>query len=207
MSYDDRRAPELKNTFLFGYSKVSVHKVLSNQRREYEERIRHLEEINGDFKRTIERYQEKELFISEALTEAKRISRDILVDSELKAEELVRLTQEDLSERIKNTERKLKEVEDTRRTILDHEEFMKVELRQLLTRQMDMIDKIELSELHNKGEEVERLLGDSQDAIDLTRKIASGSQESETASDDKIISFEQKTGEIPVFSFDGLDVS
>jgi len=77
--------------------------------------VKHLEEINADFKRSIERYQEKELFISEALTEAKRIAKNILADSEVQAEEMVRLTKEDLAERVRNTEEKFRRLEEAKR--------------------------------------------------------------------------------------------
>ena len=153
---------ELKTTLLFGYSKSSVREVLQEHREQkerYESRIKHLEEINADFKRSIERYQEKELFISEALTEAKRIAKNILADSEVQAEEMVRLTKEDL--------------EKAKQAIVEHEEFMKVELKQLLTKQMDMIDHIEIG-MDDKDGEVQTLINNSQYELEEVRQIAMG---------------------------------
>ena len=167
---------ELKKTLLFGYSKSSVREVLQEHREQkerYESRIKHLEEINADFKRSIERYQEKELFISEALTEAKRIAKNILADSEVQAEEMVRLTKEDLAERVRNTEAKFKRLEKAKQAIVEHEEFMKVELKQLLTKQMDMIDHIEIG-LDDKDGEVQTLINNSQYELEEVRQIAMG---------------------------------
>lgn len=167
---------ELKTTLLFGYSRSSVRGVLQEhreQKEQYESRIRHLEEINADFKRSIERYQEKELFISEALTEAKRIAKNILADSEVQAEEMVRLTKEDLAERVRNTEAKFKQLEKAKQTIVEYEEFMKVELKQLLTKQMDMIDHIEIG-VNDQDEEVQTLINNSQHELEEVRQIAMG---------------------------------
>lgn len=206
---------ELKGTIFFGYSKSSVHRVLNAQRREhegelnrqrgdYEKKIRDLEELNSTFKRTIERYQEKELFISEALTEAKRISRDILANSEVEAEELIRLTKESLSDRVRNTEVKLQELEEARRRIVNHEEFMKVELRQLLNRHMEMVDHIELTDLHDHNSELNTILENSRKVLYLTKQMANepdknlknSSQPIEHDESDK-----EDTGEIPLYSF------
>ena len=132
-----------------------------------------MEEINADFKRSIERYQEKELFISEALTEAKRIAKNILADSEVQAEEMVRLTKEDLAERVRNTEAKFKRLEKAKQAIVEHEEFMKVELKQLLTKQMDMIDHIEIG-MDDKDGEVQTLINNSQYELEEVRQIAMG---------------------------------
>ena len=164
---------ELKTTLLFGYSKSSVQEVLKEQKEQYESRIKHLEEINTDFKKSIERYQEKELYISEALTEAKRIAKNILADSEVQAEEMVRLTKEDLAERVRNTEAKFQRLEKAKQAIVEHEEFMKVELKQLLTKQMDMIDHIEIG-LEDKDGEVQNLINNSQYELEEVRQIAMG---------------------------------
>ncbi|MBF0787900.1 MULTISPECIES: hypothetical protein [unclassified Streptococcus] len=180
---------ELKGTLFLGYSKASVHSVLDAQRREheselnrqrgdYEKKIHDLEELNATLQQTIKRYQEKELFISEALTEAKRISRDILADSEVKAEELIRLTKENLSERVRDTEEKLQELDEARRRIVNHEEFMKVELRQLLNRHMEMIDHIELTDLHDRNSELNTILENSRKVLYLTKQIANESDKS-----------------------------
>ncbi|MGT2964513.1 hypothetical protein [Streptococcus acidominimus] len=206
---------ELKGTLFFGYSKSSVHRVLNAQRREhdnelsrqrgdYEKKIHDLEELNATFKRTIERYQEKELFISEALTEAKRISRDILTDSEVKAEELIRLTKENLSDRVRNTEVKLQELEEARRRIVTHEEFMKVELRQLLNRHMEMVDHIELADLHEHDSELNTILENSRKVLYLTKQMANESDKSLTTSSEQVENNkgnEEDTGEIPLYSF------
>lgn len=205
---------ELKGTLLFGYSKASVHRVLNAQRREheselnrqrsdYEKKMRDLEELNATFKRTIERYQEKELFISEALTEAKRISRDILANSEVEAEELIRLTKENLSNRVRNTEVKLQELEEARRRIVNHEEFMKVELRQLLNRHMEMVDHIELGDLHDRNSELNTILENSQKVLYLTKQIATGPEKRPNTTLRQTEKFEQSkedTGEIPLYS-------
>ena len=167
---------ELKTTLLFGYSRSSVREVLQEhreQKEQYESRIRHLEEINADFKRSIERYQEKELFISEALTEAKRIAKNILADSEVQAEEMVRLTKEDLAERVRNTEEKFRRLEEAKQAIVEHEEFMKVELKQLLNRQMDMIENIEI-EFDEAEMHADTLIANSQYDLEEVRQVALG---------------------------------
>ena len=163
----------LKKTLFFGYSKSSVHQTLNAQKRYYTEKIQELESLNANFKRTIERYQEKEMFISEALTEAKRIAKNILADSEVQAEEMVRLTKEDLAERVRNTEEKFRRLEEAKQAIVEHEEFMKVELKQLLNRQMDMIENIEIgfdeAEIH-----ADTLIANSQYDLEEVRQVALG---------------------------------
>ena len=173
IDFKEERMTGLKKTLFFGYSKSSVHQTLNAQKRYYTEKIQELESLNANFKRTIERYQEKEMFISEALTEAKRIAKNILADSEVQAEEMVRLTKEDLAERVRNTEEKFRRLEEAKQAIVEHEEFMKVELKQLLNRQMDMIENIEIgfdeAEIH-----ADTLIANSQYDLEEVRQVALG---------------------------------
>ena len=173
IDFKEERMTGLKKTLFFGYSKSSVHQTLNAQKRYYTEKIQELEGLNASFKRTIERYQEKEMFISEALTEAKRIAKNILADSEVQAEEMVRLTKEDLAERVRNTEEKFRRLEEAKQAIVEQEEFMKVELKQMLNRQMEMIENIEIgfddAEMH-----ADTLIANSQYDLEEVRQVALG---------------------------------
>ena len=62
---------KLKKSLLFGYSQDSVHTVISELKSE----IRDLEIRNLQLHEKIEEYTKKELFISETMIEAKRVSR------------------------------------------------------------------------------------------------------------------------------------
>lgn len=187
---------KLKRSFLFGYSKASVHgKIdeLNKQISDLSQRNQVQEELISDLKKVVSSYKERELFISEALTEAKKLSRDILLDSELKASELVRITEQELSDKVYRTEVSLQELEQTKQMIIEHEEFMKVELKQLLNKHIEMVDSIDILALQAVSKKVKVELDNSVRKVDKTRKIFEY--------DDVNVANEE---DIPVFTFDDM---
>ena len=161
---------ELKKTLLFGYSKASVQAVLNEQKNKYKAEIFELKNKVAELEREITKYQEKEQFISEALVDSKRLARDIVVDSEVKAKELLEETEEDIAQRLNFTEAKIRELENVKRAIVDHEEFMKIELRQLFNRHLDLINTIDTASLQNYGNKIDYLLDESKNKLEGTRQ-------------------------------------
>lgn len=152
---------ELKRTLLGGYSIQSVHDALKKQKNEFMERIKRLESLNDDFRNQLNRYQEKEIFISEALVEAKTLSKTILLDSEVKANALIQSSEKELIDRLEKTKREISELEEMKQQMLDQEEFMKIELKQLFRRHLDMVDKIDLQSFKDSKIPVEYKLNAS----------------------------------------------
>lgn len=187
---------KFKRTLLFGYSKSSVDSAWNEQQREYDNRIRQLEQSNTTLQQQLESYQEKEQSISDALTEAKRMAQMIISDAQLKAEKLVKITEEGLMERVQHTEQKLKQLEETRQAIVNHEEFMKVEMKQLLNRQLEMINRISNAEFKENEQEVEKLLNEGREELETTRQNALG--KTSVATKTPTLTMED---DIPVFSF------
>ena len=161
---------ELRKTFLFGYSKSSVEAVISEMKQKYKSEIFELKNKVAELEREVVKYQEKEQFISDALVDSKRIARDILVDTEVKAKELMEETQEDITKRLNFTEAKIRELENVKRAIVDHEEFMKIELRQLFNRHLDLINTIDSANLQNYGTKIDFLLDESREALETMRQ-------------------------------------
>ena len=76
---------ELKKSLFFGYSRSSVHEVVN----ELKSQVNELEIRNSQLLKTIEELKDKELFVSEAIVEAKRLSIDIISEAEVQSEQLV----------------------------------------------------------------------------------------------------------------------
>ena len=73
----------LKKSLFLGYSRSSVHEVVN----ELKSQVNELEIRNSQLLKTIEEL--KELFVSEAIVEAKRVSIDIISEAEVQSEQLV----------------------------------------------------------------------------------------------------------------------
>ena len=75
----------LKKSLFLGYSRSSVHEVVN----ELKSQVNELEIRNSQLLKTIEELKDKELFVSEAIVEAKRVSIDIISEAEVQSEQLV----------------------------------------------------------------------------------------------------------------------
>lgn len=75
----------LKKSLFLGYSQSSVHEVVN----ELKSQVNELEIRNSQLLKTIEELKDKELFVSEAIVEAKRVSIDIISEAEVQSEQLV----------------------------------------------------------------------------------------------------------------------
>lgn len=150
----------LEKTLFGGYSKESVDRVL----KEKKEEIRALEEQNVELQGFLEKYLVKEHSISEALVDAKRISNEMLVESETKSEELLRTTEKEVEKRVRYTQEQFRQLEKNKQAIINYEEFMKVELKQLLERHLKMIDQLKVG-FGDVTHDIDQLLKTSQGAI------------------------------------------
>ena len=161
---------KLRKTFLFGYSKYSTDRVIQELEKKYEEELVTLQNKIVELEKIIKVYQEKEQFISEALVEAKHTARDVLVDSEFRAHELLETTQENVARRLNFVEEQLKTMENAKQQILDHEAFMRIELRQLFNRHLELLNAIDTTTLQSYGEQVDSLIEESQEILSTTRE-------------------------------------
>lgn len=165
---------ELKKSLFFGYSRSSVHDVVN----ELKSQVNELEIRNSQLLKTIEELKDKELFISEAIVEAKRVSIDIISEAEVQSEQLVN----EMNTRIEQSEEELKQLEVTKQDIMNRTEYIKHELKQLLENQITMIDNIDTGGVHHIGHIIDDLLSISHERLDGVSRILS--LENSTSKDD-----------------------
>lgn len=165
---------ELKKSLFFGYSRSSVHEVVN----ELKSQVNELEIRNSQLLKTIEELKVKELFISEAIVEAKRVSIDIISEAEVQSEQLVN----EMNTRIEQSEEELKQLEVTKQDIMNRTEYIKHELKQLLENQITMIDNIDTGGVHHIGHIIDDLLSMSHERLDGVSRILS--LENSTSEDD-----------------------
>ena len=165
---------ELKKSLFFGYSRSSVHEVVN----ELKSQVNELEIRNSQLLKTIEELKDKELFISEAIVEAKRVSIDIISEAEVQSEQLVN----EMNTRIEQSEEELKQLEVTKQDIMNRTEYIKHELKQLLENQITMIDNIDTGGVHHIGHIIDDLLAMSHERLDGVSRILS--LENSTSEDD-----------------------
>ncbi len=165
---------ELKRSLFFGYSRSSVHEVVN----ELKSQVNELEIRNSQLLKTIEELKDKELFISEAIVEAKRVSIDIISEAEVQSEQLVN----EMNTRIEQSEEELKQLEVTKQDIMNRTEYIKHELKQLLENQITMIDNIDTGGVHHIGHIIDDLLSMSHERLDGVSRILS--LENSTSEDD-----------------------
>lgn len=165
---------ELKKSLFFGYSRSSVHEVVN----ELKSQVNELEIRNSQLLKTIEELKDKELFISEAIVEAKRVSIDIISEAEIQSEQLVN----EMNTRIEQSEEELKQLEVTKQDIMNRTEYIKHELKQLLENQITMIDNIDTGGVHHIGHIIDDLLSMSHERLDGVSRILS--LENSTSEDD-----------------------
>lgn len=165
---------ELKKSLFFGYSRSSVHDVVN----ELKSQVNELEIRNSQLLKTIEELKDKELFISEAIVEAKRVSIDIISEAEIQSEQLVN----EMNTRIEQSEEELKQLEVTKQDIMNRTEYIKHELKQLLENQITMIDNIDTGGVHHIGHIIDDLLSISHERLDGVSRILS--LENSTSKDD-----------------------
>lgn len=165
---------ELKKSLFFGYSRSSVHDVVN----ELKSQVNELEIRNSQLLKTIEELKDKELFISEAIVEAKRVSIDIISEAEVQSEQLVN----EMNTRIEQSEEELKQLEVTKQDIMNRTEYIKHELKQLLENQITMIDNIDTGGVHHIGHIIDDLLSMSHERLNGVSRILS--LENSTSEDD-----------------------
>ena len=164
----------LKKSLFLGYSRSSVHEVVN----ELKSQVNELEIRNSQLLKTIEELKDKELFVSEAIVEAKRVSIDIISEAEVQSEQLVN----EMNTRIEQSEEELKQLEVTKQDIMNRTEYIKHELKQLLENQITMIDNIDTGGVHHIGHIIDDLLSMSHERLDGVSRILS--LENSTSEDD-----------------------
>ena len=162
----------LKKSLFLGYSRSSVHEVVN----ELKSQVNELEIRNSQLLKTIEELKDKELFVSEAIVEAKRVSIDIISEAEVQSEQLVN----EMKNRIEQSVEELKQLEVTKQDIMNRTEFIKHELKQLLENQITIIDNIDTDidnidtgGVHHIEHIIDDLLSISREHLDRASRILS----------------------------------
>ena len=159
----------LKKSLFLGYSRSSVHEVVN----ELKSQVNELEIRNSQLLKTIEELKDKELFVSEAIVEAKRVSIDIISEAEVQSEQLVN----EMKTRIEQSVEELKQLEVTKQDIMNRTEFIKHELKQLLENQITIIDNIDTGGVHHIEHIIEHIIDDllsiSHEHLDRASRILS----------------------------------
>lgn len=162
----------LKKSLFLGYSRSSVHEVVN----ELKSQVNGLEIRNSQLLKTIEELKDKELFVSEAIVEAKRVSIDIISEAEVQSEQLVN----EMKTRIEQSVEELKQLEVTKQDIMNRTEFIKHELKQLLENQITIIDNIDTDidnidtgGVHHIEHIIDDLLSISREHLDRASRILS----------------------------------
>lgn len=140
----------LKKSLFLGYSRSSVHEVVN----ELKSQVNELEIRNSQLLKTIEELKDKELFVSEAIVEAKRLSIDIISEAEVQSEQLVN----EMKTRIEQSVEELKQLEVTKQDIMNRTEFIKHQLKQLLENQITIIDNIDTGGVHHIEHIIEHII-------------------------------------------------
>lgn len=159
----------LKKSLFLGYSRSSVHEVVN----ELKSQVNELEIRNSQLLKTIEELKDKELFVSEAIVEAKRLSIDIISEAEVQSEQLVN----EMKTRIEQSVEELKQLEVTKQDIMNRTEFIKHQLKQLLENQITIIDNIDTGGVHHIEHIIEHIIDDllsiSHEHLDRASRILS----------------------------------
>lgn len=155
----------LKKSLFLGYSRSSVHEVVN----ELKSQVNELEIRNSQLLKTIEELKDKELFVSEAIVEAKRLSIDIISEAEVQSEQLVN----EMKTRIEQSVEELKQLEVTKQDIMNRSEFIKHQLKQLLENQITIIDNIDTGGVHHIEHIIDDLLSISHEHLDRASRILS----------------------------------
>ena len=162
----------LKKSLFLGYSRSSVHEVVN----ELKSQVNEFEIRNSQLLKTIEELKDKELFVSEAIVEAKRVSIDIISEAEVQSEQLVN----EMKTRIEQSVEELKQLEVTKQDIMNRTEFIKHELKQLLENQITIIDNIDTDidnidtgGVHHIEHIIDDLLSISREHLDRASRILS----------------------------------
>ena len=155
----------LKKSLFLGYSRSSVHEVVN----ELKSQVNELEIRNSQLLKTIEELKDKELFVSEAIVEAKRVSIDIISEAEVQSEQLVN----EMKTRIEQSVEELKQLEVTKQDIMNRTEFIKHELKQLLENQITIIDNIDTGGVHHIEHIIDDLLSISREHLARASRILS----------------------------------
>lgn len=159
----------LKKSLFLGYSRSSVHEVVN----ELKSQVNELEIRNSQLLKTIEELKDKELFVSEAIVEAKRLSIDIISEAEVQSEQLVN----EMKTRIEQSVEELKQLEVTKQDIMNRSEFIKHQLKQLLENQITIIDNIDTGGVHHIEHIIEHIIDDllsiSHEHLDRASRILS----------------------------------
>ena len=155
----------LKKSLFLGYSRSSVHELVN----ELKSQVNELEIRNSQLLKTIEELKDKELFVSEAVVEAKRVSIDIISEAEVQSEQLVN----EMKTRIEQSVEELKQLEVTKQDIMNRTEFIKHELKQLLENQITIIDNIDTGGVHHIEHIIDDLLSISREHLDRASRILS----------------------------------
>ena len=159
----------LKKSLFWGYSRSSVHEVVN----ELKSQVNELEIRNSQLLKTIEELKDKELFVSEAIVEAKRLSIDIISEAEVQSEQLVN----EMKTRIEQSVEELKQLEVTKQDIMNRTEFIKHQLKQLLENQITIIDNIDTGGVHHIEHIIEHIIDDllsiSHEHLDRASRILS----------------------------------
>lgn len=155
----------LKKSLFLGYSRSSVHEVVN----ELKSQVNELEIRNSQLLKTIEELKDKELFVSEAIVEAKRVSIDIISEAEVQSEQLVN----EMKTRIEQSVEELKQLEVTKQDIMNRSEFIKHQLKQLLENQITIIDNIDTGGVHHIEHIIDDLLSISHEHLDRASRILS----------------------------------
>ncbi|MDO4432263.1 MAG: DivIVA domain-containing protein [Aerococcaceae bacterium] len=150
--------PELKRSLISGYTVESVHQVMEALQQQCDtltKKIKQQEEQINELKNECNNYRNKEQLITDALLDAKQLSKTIITDAQLFATNVRKTTEDEITERMQSFQRSMAQLETVKREIVTQEEVLKLELKNVLNKYMDVVDTTEIPEFHEAKEKLE----------------------------------------------------
>lgn len=182
-----KKKMKLKSTLFFGYHKKTVDSVLSDMTQEKEllcDKVTKQQKVIDELTTQLTIQKNKETLIADVLLESKRTAHKTMAHAQEQAEIHMKEMYERLNRNVTQVQEKITVLEDLNEQLLGLEQTMKQELRQVLERQMDALENIDLSAYESIKNDVAVAIDSSQEMIDSARKIIEFPAKDEKKKDD-----------------------
>lgn len=178
-------------TALWGYSKEDVQAILT----EFKRRMREVDHLTKekdalllDYQQQIEAFKNKETIINEALKDARTIANTILQKAEAEAQALMATTEALTERQLANSREDIRQLDQIRQKITQHEETMRQELFRLIEQQRAVIENFDLSTFEAANQEILQEVAEGENVIQSSKiRVILPSEKSPGTADENAI--------------------
>lgn len=159
-----------------GYAKYEVERFiqdLEKENKDLRERYDRSQETVRELKFQLQRFQEREGFISDVLVDAKLLSQNLLSGSRQTAEEEARSILKDANDRLAKAEQSLERLSHLESTVTHYEETLKAELRVIFEDYLERAESLNFDRVRAQEAQVLEELEEVRNDLHLTKTIVS----------------------------------